>query len=77
MRCVEGIDRNGTVDAQRLDVPPGLIDGLRIKVQAVDEVTVAGAEGGGESSVAAAEMNDQTAGHPGGHVNADVMGAFW
>ncbi len=59
--AAELVHRHGAVDAERPDVRARLGDVLRAGVQAVDEVGVAGAEGGGQSAVAAAQVHDEAA----------------
>ena len=57
--AVPALDRNFTVEAQRLNVSTGRCHVLSLGIEAVDTVTGIGSQRGGESTVAATDVNDQ------------------
>jgi hypothetical protein len=59
--AVEVFDRHLAVQAERADVGTRLIDVLDTSIEAVHEITVAGAQSGGELAVTAPNVNDEAA----------------
>jgi len=56
------LDRHLAGQAERLDVPAGLLDVRLVGIEAVDEIGIARAECGRQFAVAAADVDDQAAG---------------
>ena len=59
--AVEGIHRHLPIEAERLDVLPGLLDLRTVGVQALNHTAIAGTQSRRHPAVAAAEMDDQPA----------------
>jgi hypothetical protein len=62
--AVEGVHGDRSINSQGLDLLPGRSYLGGIRIQAVNQVAVIRPQRGGEFSIAATEMNDQSSGNP-------------
>ena len=67
--AVEAVDRNAAVGAKGLNVPARLLHIVRVGIQPVYQVAVAGSQGRRQSAVPATEVNDEPALHLGSFQN--------